>query len=300
MKVAGNRHAGNRVPAQRVSTVYNVAVKLGGGVILSPCLDASSSLKKAALKPATTVTKVCRIIEEFRDRKSLGVTDLARRTTLLPSDVHRILASLRANGYVDQDPETKKYRLGFALVRLGLTAFQRNELREKAQPILVRLSRQIGASMHLGIFDRRELEIVMIDQIDASTDNMFRAQLGGAVQLHCTALGKTILASLDGHTALGALERSTLRRNTARTIIDIAILKTELEQIRRQGYAVDRDECTVGASCIGSPVRDDTGAVVGAISTSMPTSLFLTWDESRLSARLKAAAFTVSAALGAG
>src|SRR5260370_6894343 len=115
-----------------------------GGVILSPCLNASSSLKKAALKPARTVTKVCRIIGEFRDRKSLGVTDLARRTTLLPSDVHRILASLRANGYVDQDPETKKYRLGFGLMRLGLTAFQRSELRENAQPPLVPLLKKIG------------------------------------------------------------------------------------------------------------------------------------------------------------
>ena len=267
---------------------------------MSPCLNASSSLKKAALKPATTVTKVCRIIGEFRDRKSLGVTDLARRTTLLPSDVHRILASLRANGYVDQDPETKKYRLGFGLMRLGLTAFQRNELREKAQPVLVRLSQQIGASIHLGILDGRELEIVLIDQIDVSTDNMFRAQLGGLVQLHCTALGKTILASLDRHTLVDALERSTMRRNTGRTITDVAILKKQLEQIRRQGYAVDRDECTAGASCIGSPVRDYTGAVVGAISTSMPTPLFLAWDESRLSARLKAAALTISAALGAG
>lgn len=260
---------------------------------------APSCLRKSAVKPATTVTKVCRIIGEFRDRKFLGVTDLAQRTTLLPSDVHRILTSLRASGYVDQDPETKKYSLGFALQRLGLTAFQRNELREKAQPVLVRLSRQAGASVHLGVLDGRESEVIMIDQVDGSTENMFRERLGGSVQLHCTALGKAILANLDRQKAGFALERIVLTRNTGRTITDIAILEKQLEQVRRQGYAVDRDEYTHGACCIGSPVRDSTGAVIAAISTSMPTSLFLTWDEARLSSRLKAAAYTLSAALGA-
>ena len=80
------------------------------------------------MKAASTVTEVCRIIGEFADRKSLGVTDLAKRTDLLPSDVHRILTSLKATGYIVQDPETKKYQLGFALVRLGLAACQRNKL----------------------------------------------------------------------------------------------------------------------------------------------------------------------------
>jgi DNA-binding IclR family transcriptional regulator len=75
------------------------------------------------MKPATTVTKVCRILEQFQERQSLGIADLARGTGLLPSDVHRILASLRAHHYIWQDPETKKYRLGVALMRLGLTAF---------------------------------------------------------------------------------------------------------------------------------------------------------------------------------
>jgi IclR family KDG regulon transcriptional repressor len=260
---------------------------------------ASSCLKRSATKPATTVTKVCRIIGEFKDRRSLGVTDLARRTTLLPSDVHRILASLRANGFVDQDPETKKYRLGFALQRLGLTAFQRSELREKAQPVLVQLSQQIGASTHLGVLDGQELEVIMIDQVDAPTENIFRGQLGGLVQLHCTALGKTILASMDRQKAASAMDRIALTRNTGHTITDITILQKQLEQIRRQGYAVDRGECTDGTCCIGSSVVDCTGTVIGAISTSMPTSLFLTWEESRLSARLKAAAFTVSTTLGA-
>src|ERR1700724_1426964 len=101
------------------------------------------------MKPATTVTKLCRVMEQFQERQSFGITDLARRTELLPSDVHRIVTSLRSFGYIEQDPETKRYRLGFSLVRLGLTVFRRNQLHEKAHPVLVRLSHQIAAATRL-------------------------------------------------------------------------------------------------------------------------------------------------------
>jgi IclR family KDG regulon transcriptional repressor len=220
---------------------------------------------------------------------------------LLPSDVHRILTALRASGYVEQDPETKKYRLGFAFLRLGMTAFQRSEFRNKAQPALLRLSRQIGTTVHLGVFDERELELLLIDQIEeASTENLFRGHFGGAVQLHSTALGKVVLAHLDRRTVAYALEKSSIARNTRRTITDVALLERQLERIRRQGYAVDCDECVEGACCIGSPLLDYTGGVVGAISASMPTSVFLTRDESWVAARVKAAADTISASLGLG
>jgi IclR family KDG regulon transcriptional repressor len=261
-------------------------------------VNAGTTLKPPTVKAATTVTKVCRIIEEFRDKKSLGISDLARRTALLPSDIHRILASLRVSGYVEQDPETRKYHLGLALLRVGLTALQRNEFREKAQPVLVRLAQQIGACVHLGLLDLQALEVMMLDQIDPSGANMFNSALGGAVPLHCSALGKSILAGLNREVADEALARCAMGRNTGRTITDATVLQKQLQQVRLQGYAVDLDECLDGASCLGSPVRDYTGTVIGAISTSMPSSRFLMFDEGQLSKRVKAAACVVSKALG--
>lgn len=255
--------------------------------------------ERRVVKSATTVAKVCRIIDEFSDRKSLGITDLSRLTALLPSDVHRILASLRANGYIDQDPETKKYQLGFALLRLGLAACQRNKLYEAAHPILVRISQQIEATTHFGALDGRELQVVLIDDVSVSVEDRFRSHLGKAERLHCTALGKTIIANLERHTVSYALEKSGMMRSTGRTITDFATLEKQFKQVREQGYAVDRDECFDGISCIGCAVRDYTGGIVGAVSTSMTTSRFLAWDESRLAAYLKAGAFNISAALGA-
>ena len=138
----------------------------------------------------------------------------------------------------------------------------------------------------------------MLDQIDPSGANMFNSALGGTVPLHCSALGKSILAGLDRELADEALARCAMGRNTDRTITDATVLQKQLQQVRLQGYAVDLDECLDGASCLGSPVRDYTGTVIGAISTSMPSSRFLMFDEAQLSKRVKAAACVVSKALG--
>ncbi|MEP6714551.1 MAG: helix-turn-helix domain-containing protein, partial [Terriglobia bacterium] len=94
------------------------------------------------MKTASTVTKVCRIIEGLAAGEQLGISDLARRTALLPSDVHRLLSSLRTNGYVSQDSESKKYRLGVQLLRVGLETCQRSQLYALAHPIVVELSQE--------------------------------------------------------------------------------------------------------------------------------------------------------------
>jgi IclR family KDG regulon transcriptional repressor len=257
-----------------------------------------SPTKKPSAKPATTVTKVCRIIHEFRENRSFGVTDLAKRTMLLPSDVHGILAGLRASGYVEHDPQTRRHRLGFGVLRLGISAFQQNYFRNKAQPVLERLSRQVNASVHLGILDQREMEVILIDHVDTSTENLFRGDLGGTVPLHCTAIGKAILAHVDRRTLSQAFENNAFSKNTKNTITDMMTLERQLEQIRLQGYALDLSECREGACCLGSPLMDCSGRVVGAISTSMSTSVFRECDEKWL-ARVRSAAWTISAELGA-
>ena len=106
------------------------------------------------------------------------------------------------------------------------------------------------------------------------------------------------MANVSRDIALSALEKSSLTRFTRHTITDISTLEQQFEEIRRLGYAVDREEYTNGVCCLASPLRDHAGSVVGAISTSMPSSQFVAWDESRLAAQLKAVALCVSAPLG--
>jgi IclR family acetate operon transcriptional repressor len=212
----------------------------------------------------------------------------------LPSDVYRILTSLRASGFIDQDSRTKKYRLGRAFLRLGLIAVQRCDLSLKAQTVLSRLSQQIGAATHLGIRDDQDLEVLWVDHICGEDGVTFHTHLGGPDRLHCTAVGKIILSSLDPGAASAALNRYGMVRRTSHTIRDFVSLQRELEQVRLRGYAVDREEWADGVCCIGSPVRDQSGVIVGAISASMSASRFYAWEESHLGARLKNAALDLS------
>jgi DNA-binding IclR family transcriptional regulator len=250
-------------------------------------------------KPATTVTKVCRILDELASHEGLGISDLSRRTALLPSDVHRILAALRINGYVGQDTETKKYQLGVQVLRLGLEACQRNELYEQAHPIVTELSQQIGATTHLAAFDRRELDVFLIADVNGPAKSRSMGRLGGLEFLHSSALGKVIVSGLEWSTAARAVEKGGLTRNTRRTITDLGALERHLEQVRMQGYAVDREECFDGLCCLGCPIIDWTGEAIGSVSTSMPAAQFVKRDETLLAASLKAAARRISAALAA-
>jgi DNA-binding IclR family transcriptional regulator len=250
------------------------------------------------MKPATTVTKVCRVLSEFRSRPSMGVTDLARRTGLLPSDVHRILTSLEASGFIEQDSRTKRYRLGCGLLKLGLTTCQRMSLREAGRPLLKRISEQLDATTHMAMFDHRELDVFLVEQVDTPGEVIFKPRFGLPASPHCTALGKTIIASMDRDTTLRAVKKSGLPKLTSHTITDMATLEAEFARIREFGYGVDREEAIEGACCIGAPVRDGSGAVVAAISASMTSDQFYRWNESRLAFIMRSAAAELSTAIG--
>ena len=250
------------------------------------------------MKPATTISKVCRVLAEFRQRPSLGVTDLARRTGLLPSDVHRILSSLKYCGFVEQNPQTKTYRLGVGLMKLGLAAFQRNELREAARPLLLRLSGEVEATAHLAIFDPREFDIFLADQFDTSAGIPFKANFGVTAAAHCTALGKAIMANIDHELALRYLERKGTPKSAPNTITQLALLETELRKTHSQGYSLDLEESARGACCVGAAIQDWTGATVGAISVSMPSQRYYRAQPAALASAVRNTAMELSQLVG--
>ena len=250
------------------------------------------------MKPATTVTKVCRILGEFKHRPSLGVTDLARRLDLLPSDIHRILTSLQIYGYIEQNPETKRYQLGTGLLRLGLTTFQRNVLQEKGRGILVRLAGLLNAPTHLAMLDIGECEVFLVDQVEPSEIALFKARPGATAATHSTALGKAISAGMDPQTFERALERSGLRRSTGKTITNLPALQKELQLVRTRGFAIDKEESAEGACCIGFPLRNCLGTVIGAIGASMEARRFQSLNLNRLASQVDAAAAELSHELG--
>ena len=242
------------------------------------------------MKSATTITKTCRVVDELSTRKWLGISELSRKTGLLPSDVHRILTSLRSSGYVDQDTETRKYRLGFRLLRVGLEACQQNDLYQRTYPGLLELSRTLRVSTHLAAFDRLELEVFSIAHVNSPTGDVFDGRLCVWEPLHSSALGKAVVATLEKPMAKLALEKRGINPITRRTITDPSVLEQQLEQVRLRGYAVDQEESYEGMCCLGCPIIDLAGEPIGALSISMPTEQFVMHDKEMLAARLIAVA----------
>lgn len=252
------------------------------------------------MKPATTISKVCRILSEFRARPSMGVTELARRTDLLPSDVHRILNSLAAFGFIEQNSGNKTYRLGISLTKLGLTALQRNEMRECSRPVLQKLSEQTEANAHFAIFDAREPDIFLAEQICFGVEAPVKSRCGAAVSPHCTALGKAIAASLQPDAVAELIRKCGLPRHTPQTIIEPAELERELAITQIRGYGLDMEESAEGACCVGAVVCDWHGLAVGAVSVSMPAHRFGRFPEAEIAGVVRDAAAQLSAVFGSG
>ncbi len=250
------------------------------------------------MKPATSIEKVCRVLEAFRSRPEMGIRDIAGATGLLPSDAHRIMRSLECFGYISQDAETRKYRLGLEVLKLGHLVYQRIELREVARPFLRRLSESVRATANLAIFDPNDMEVVFVEQIDSPDEVQIRLRIGSRASPHATAVGKVLAAYLHRSTARRLLKKDGMPRKTRNTITDLARLEKEFETIRAEGFAADREEAVVGAFCIGAPVRDHTGRVVAAISISMMAARVALSEERRLIHLVKQAAARISEALG--
>ena len=249
------------------------------------------------MKPATSIEKVCRVLRVLRTQPALGVNELAEKTGLLQSDAHRILSSLRAFGHVEQDAESKKYRLGLELLKLGYYVYQNLNLRELAKPYMQSLSEMAAATSNLAILDARELEIVFVEQVDSPDEFQVRLRIGARASPHATAVGKMITAHQDRAVAIRMLQKDLVKK-TRRTITDIDVLMAEFEKIRTLGYAMDLEEAVMGACCISAPVRDHTGDVVAALSISMMASRLSPAHESSGVKLVRATAAKISAAVG--
>jgi DNA-binding IclR family transcriptional regulator len=152
----------------------------------------------------------------------------------------------------------------------------------------------------MAMFDTRELEVFLVEQIDAPGEVLLKPRFGMGEPFHATALGKTIMASVGEAAAARMIEKTHLTKRTKNTIADPGRLELELATIRRLGYGVDREESNEGACCIGAPVRDVNGSIVASVSASMPADVFYRWHEPELASLIKAAAGKLSTAIGCG
>ncbi|WP_258359270.1 IclR family transcriptional regulator [Moorella sulfitireducens] len=217
-----------------------------------------------------SVEKSIKILETLAmTTEGIGLSDLSRRLGLNKSTVYRMLTTLKAYGYVDQEPTTGKYILGLKILELSSGLLERLDVRTVAHPYLKELAARSQEVAHMVVRDGNEA--VYIDKVEGNRTIRMYSQIGRRVALHSTAVGKAILAFLPSEEVEKIITSTGLPRFTARTISTMAALQAELARVRECGYAVDDGENEEGIRCVGAPIFDYRGQVVAALSISGPS-----------------------------
>jgi DNA-binding IclR family transcriptional regulator len=210
------------------------------------------------------------VLEQFfGEVDELGVTELSKRLKLHKNNVFRLLATLEARGYIEQNKATENYRLGIKCLHLGRRYIHHMGLVRQARPILADLARKCRESAYVAIVRRDG--VVPLEAAEAE-DRAVRITppIGIMLPLHCTAAGKAHLA-FDAEEQLRSALPETLRRFTENTIVDRTRLLDQLETIAREGYAADSGEFIEEVSSVAVPIRDYTRSVVGSVAVAGPT-----------------------------
>jgi len=219
--------------------------------------------------PIKVLNKTFSILEILLQHGSaMNMTEISEKLGLYPSTIHRILDTLKHWGYVEQDPNTQKYQLGLKLLELGMARYHQMDLVREATPYLKELVNQCNETVHLGVLE--EGEVMYLAKEESSQTIRMISYVGKRAPVHCTALGKVLLAYLPEEEIKKILDKIELPRLTENTITDKRELEKELNKVKKQGFALDREENEKDIRCIAAPIRNYQGEVIAAISISSP------------------------------
>jgi len=251
-------------------------------------------------KSLKTVEKAAKVLKTIaRQEDSIALTDLSSTLSIPPSSLHRLLASLKKVGFVKQDPKTSEYTTGDQLFSLALRVTQNMDLREIAHPYLEKLMKETGETANLVIPAPDFKEVIYVNQVESKANVRGFSLIGSRAPIHATGVGKVLLADMDWPEVIEILGEDDLEKLTENTITDVDQLREELEQVKEQGFALDREECEEGGACVAAPVEDHSGEVIAALSISGPASRILDGSLSRLVEETKRQAEELSQALKA-
>jgi DNA-binding IclR family transcriptional regulator len=223
-----------------------------------------------AFDQSTVLGKAVTVLHAFTaDDHSVSLAELARRTQMAKGTLHRIANGLVATGLLDRDGTG--YRLGAELFQLGMRASIERSLIEIATPFLEDLYEHTHETVHLGV--RNGLDVVYLSKIGGHKQVAVASRLGGRMPLHCTAIGKVLLAYAEPDVQRQVFEGGLVRR-APRTITVPTVLRAQLDQVAETGLAFEYEESTVGIACVAAPVTDADGHVVAAVSVTGPTGRF--------------------------
>jgi len=219
---------------------------------------------------STVLGKAVTILRAFSaDDRAVPLAELVRRTGLHKATVYRLADELVANRLLDR--VDGGYRLSGGLFELGMRASVELSLLEVAMPFLQDLYERTHETVHLGV--REGQDVVYVAKIGGHRQARSPSRVGGRMPMHCTAIGKILLAHADPDLRRAVLT-GPLPRRTPRTIVAPGLLRRQLTKALEEGVAFEREESAIGINCVAAPVLTGADQPVAAISLTGPTSRF--------------------------
>lgn len=245
----------------------------------------------------TSLKKAFQVLDLFStETTSLRLSDISKLLNVSSSSLFPTLYTLEQFGYLKRDGN-RRYSLGLKLLERTNVLLNSLDLRDKAKPHLKDLADTCQANAHLAI--RNGWNVLYLEREVASPDVVFSHILGRQAPVHCTALGKALIAHEPDEIVQDFLNDAELAANTPNTIVDPRHLQTALTEIGSQGYAVDNEELHEGVMCVAAPVFDYENQVIAAVSISFPKTETMTQQLEYLAECTTEAAREISRSMGA-
>jgi DNA-binding IclR family transcriptional regulator len=231
--------------------------------------DARRPSRRGGEEGLKSLHKIDRILGCFDlNRRMLTLSEICEATGFPRSTTHRLCASMREIGFLEQENERDAYRLGLRLFELGSTYLANHELHREGSVIVEALHKLTGRTVHLAVFDG--LRAVVIQHAETGGDRRVPSSFVENAPAYCTSVGKAILAHQDAAT-LDRVIAAGLERLTETTLVTPEALRADLAATRARGYAVDNGEHQPSLRCVGAPIRNASGRIFAAISVSAPS-----------------------------
>jgi DNA-binding IclR family transcriptional regulator len=232
----------------------------------------------------------------FQER-ALSLTEVVKRTGLNKTTVKRLISNLTTRGYLQQDLQSKKYQLGMRLFELGGIVFSSFSLRQAASYPMTKLQAESGATVLLAV--NMEDQLVYVDKREGQGIIRISSEVGWRRPLNYGMLGMVLMSSIDPQDVKRILKKFPLKSYTPLSITDTDVFILRLEQIREQGYVLEKEEAVENVIGIAAPIRDYSRQVVAAMGIALPAGLRNQADDlGRLIDLVKNACEKISSDLG--
>ena len=216
-----------------------------------------------------SVERAADILELFlHSGPELSVKDISVQLGMSKSTAHGLIKTLDHRGYLQQNSENLKYKLGLRLFELGHHLGEQLDIVNIANPIITDLVDELKETVHLVV--RQQDELIYVAKEEGPQTLRIYSQVGKRAPIHCTGVGKAILAYQTEEEVNRILDTVPLESYTEFTITDKDEIKQQLESTKVTGYSIDDEEIEIGLKCVAAPIFNFKGEAIASLSCASP------------------------------